>query len=279
MSTKGSLDAISDYVGARLPSDINVTRWLALVTIFFLYFPMLLVVLMSYNANELGFFPLTGFTLEWYGELASDTEFWSSLWLSVKLMVSSSIIATLMAVPAAYGFANLQESSSANWIGGLMSAILLPMFIPVIFIGIALLLYLSFIGIDFGFLSVLTGHVIYVFPYTFLIIYAAVRSFPSVITEASLDLGASRAESFVYVVFPKIFPSVISGLIFAMLLSLNEFIITFMVSGPDMLTMPLLIFDRLRRQLSPEMNAIGTLLLISGLLMALLATKFDPRID
>ena len=95
MSTKGSLDAISDYVGARLPSDINVTRWLALVTIFFLYFPMLLGVLMSYNANELGFFPLTGFTLEWYGELASDTEFWSSLWLSVKLMVSSSIIATM----------------------------------------------------------------------------------------------------------------------------------------------------------------------------------------
>jgi spermidine/putrescine transport system permease protein len=279
MSTKGSLDAVGDYLSARLPSNVNATRLLAGLTLVFLYFPMVLVILMSFNANELGFFPLTGFTLEWYGELAADTEFWDSLWLSVRLMIASGFTATLIALPAAYGFASLQENSSSRWTDGLMSSLLLPMFIPVIFIGIALLLYFSFIGIEFGFLSVLLGHVIYVFPYTFLIIYAAVRSFPPSISEASLDLGASRVETFVYVILPQIFPSVVSGFIFAMLLSLNEFIITFMISGPDTFTMPLLIFDRLRRQLTPEMNAIGALLLISGLLVAVLAAKFDPRID
>lgn len=77
----------------------------------------------------------------------------------------------------------------------------------------------------------------------------------------------------------QIFPSVISGFIFAMLLSLNEFIITFMVSGPDTFTMPLLIFDRLRRHLTPEMNAIGAMLLLSGLLVAIFAARFDPRLD
>lgn len=260
--------------------NVDITRWLTGIVLAFLYFPMALVVLMSFNANSLGFFPLTGFTLEWYQDLAADTEFWNSLWLSVKLMVASGLIATLLALPTAYGFANLAaEEDTSGWIGGLMSTLVLPLFIPVIFIGISLLLYLSFVGIDFGFLSVLIGHVIYVFPYTFLIIYAAVRSFPPSISEASLDLGASRVETFLYIVLPQIFPSVISGFIFAMLLSLNEFIITFMISGPDTFTMPLLIFDRLRRQLTPEMNAIGAMLLLSGLLVAIFAARFDPRID
>lgn len=272
------------HLSTVLPSlfrNLDITRWLTGIVLAFLYFPMALVILMSFNANSLGFFPLTGFTLEWYYDLAADTEFWNSLWLSVKLMVASGLIATLLALPTAHGFANLvaEEEDTNGWIGGLMSTLVLPLFIPVIFIGISLLLYLSFVGIDFGFLSVLIGHVIYVFPYTFLIIYAAVRSFPPSISEASRDLGASRTETFLYVVLPQIFPSVVSGFVFAMLLSLNEFIITFMISGPDMFTMPLLIFDRLRRQLTPEMNAIGAMLLLSGLLVAIFAARFDPRID
>lgn len=277
--TQSSMKAIRERVVEGLPKDVDVTRWLAGFTIAFLYFPMLLVILMSFNENSLGFFPLTGFTLKWYGDLAADTQFWNALWLSVKLMVSSGLVATLLALPTAYGFARFAEDDTGSWVSGLMSAMLLPLFIPIIFIGISLLLYLSVIGIEFGFLSVLIGHTIYVFPYTFLIIYAAVRSFPPEISEAALDLGSTQAEAFVYVVLPQIFPSVISGFIFAMLLSLNEFIITFMVSGPDTFTMPLLIFDRLRRHLTPEMNAIGAMLLLSGLLVALFAAKFDPRIE
>lgn len=274
-----SVRAIGERVVDSLPRDVDVTRWLAGFTLAFLYLPMALVVLMSFNANSLGFFPLTGFTLEWYWDLATDTEFWDALWLSVELMVASGATATALALPTAYGFDRLSQETSGSWVGALMSALLLPLFVPVIFIGISLLLYLSFVGIDFGFLSVLVGHTIYVFPYTFLIIYAAVRSFPPAVTEAGLDLGATRAEAFVYVVLPQIFPSVVSGFVFAMLLSLNEFIITFMVSGPDTFTMPLLIFDRLRRHLTPEMNAIGAMLLLSGLLVAIFAARFDPRID
>ncbi|QHS16033.1 ABC transporter permease [haloarchaeon 3A1-DGR] len=279
MAGKSAIGTLGDALDARIPSNLDVTRWLAGLTIAFLYVPMALVIVMSFNANDLGFFPLTGFTLEWYRDLAADAEFWSALWLSVRLMVASAVIATLLALPAAYGFTRLEANDAGDWIRWLIGSLLLPMFIPVIFIGIALLLYLSVIGIDFGFLSVLVGHVIYVFPYTFLIIYAAVRSFPPAITEAGRDLGATRAETFVLVILPQIFPSVVSGFIFAMLLSLNEFIITFMVSGPDTFTMPLLIFDRLRRHLTPEMNAIGAMLLLSGLLVALFAARFDPRID
>jgi spermidine/putrescine transport system permease protein len=272
-------ESLSDRVDAALPRNVDITRWLAGGILLFLYFPMALVILMSFNANSLGFFPITGITLEWYGDLAADTQFWNSLWLSVKLMVASGSIATLLALPTAYGFAGMSERQTGNWTSALMSSLLLPLFIPVIFIGISLLLYLSFIGIDFGFLSVLIGHVIYVFPYTFLIIYAAVRAFPPSISEAARDLGATQSESFLFVVLPQIFPSVVSGFIFAMLLSLNEFIITFMVSGPDTFTMPLLIFDRLRRHLTPEMNAIGAMLLLSGLLVAFFAARFDPRLD
>ena len=272
-------ESLSDRVDAALPRDVDITRWLAGGILVFLYFPMALVILMSFNANSLGFFPITGITLEWYADLAADTQFWNALWLSVRLMVASGLIATLLALPTAYGFAGMSQRETGNWVGGLMGALLLPLFIPVIFIGISLLLYLSFIGIDFGFVSVLIGHVIYVFPYTFLIIYAAVRSFPPAISEAARDLGATQSESFLFIVLPQIFPSVVSGFIFAMLLSLNEFIITFMISGPDTLTMPLLIFDRLRRHLTPEMNAIGAMLLLSGLLVAFFAARFDPRLD
>ena len=272
-------ESMSDRLVDLLPRDLDVTRWLAGAILLFLYFPMALVILMSFNANSLGFFPITGITLEWYADLAADTQFWNALWLSVRLMVASGLIATLLALPTAYGFAGMSQRETGNWVGGLMGALLLPLFIPVIFIGISLLLYLSFIGIDFGFVSVLIGHVIYVFPYTFLIIYAAVRSFPPAISEAARDLGATQSESFLFIVLPQIFPSVVSGFIFAMLLSLNEFIITFMISGPDTLTMPLLIFDRLRRHLTPEMNAIGAMLLLSGLLVAFFAARFDPRLD
>jgi len=281
MSTDGQIESgLFERVFENRLRDVGVTRLLALLTLVFLYLPMALVILMSFNSNSLGFFPFQSLTLEWYEELAADTAFWDSLRLSVKLMIASGTIATLLAIPTAYGFANLQRGErSRRWVGPLMSAMVLPLFIPVIFIGISLLLYLSFIGFDLGLLSILIGHTIYVFPYTFLIIYAAVRSFPPAITDAGLDLGATQAETFVYIVLPQIFPSVVSGFIFAMLLSLNEFIITFMVSGPDTFTMPLLIFDRLRRNLTPEMNAIGAMLLLSGLLVALLAAKFDPRIE
>jgi len=275
-----SESGVIEQIVGNLPTDLRITRWLAILTLLFLYLPMALVILMSFNPNNLGFFPITGFSLEWYGELAADTEFWDSLWLSVKLMVASGSIATLLALPTAYGFASLRmDEHTRSWSGALMSSMLLPLFSPVIFIGVSLLLYLSFIGIEFGFLSILIGHTIYVFPYSFLIIYAAVQSFPMAINEAGRDLGATQTETFLYIILPQIFPSVISGFIFGMLLSLNEFIITFMISGPDTFTMPLLIFDRLRRHLTPEMNAIGTMLLLSGLLVALLAAKFDPRID
>lgn len=269
------LSGLTESIGR----DVELTKWLAGFTIAFLYLPMALVILMSFNANTLGFFPLTGFTLDWYRDLAADTEFWNSLWLSAKLMVASGVIATLLAIPTAYGFARLPESNRGRWTDALMSSMMLPLFVPVIFIGISLLLYLSRLGLDFGFTSVLVGHVLYVFPYTFLIIYAAVSSFPPAINEAGLDLGATQTETFFHIVLPQIFPSVVSGFIFAMLLSLNEFIITFMISGPDMLTMPLLIFSRLRRHLTPEMNAIGTLLLLSGVLVAIFAARFDPRIN
>lgn len=281
MSTKDdySMKTLRSRLTGRLPTDVSITGLLAGFTLAFLYVPMALVILMSFNANSLGFFPLTGFTFEWYGDLAADTQFWNSLWLSVKLMIASGTIATLLALPTAYGFARLPTEQSGSWVSALMSALLLPLFIPVIFIGISLLLYLSFIGVEFGFVSVLIGHVLYVFPYTFLIIYAAVQSFPPAISEAGRDLGGTQTETFVYIVLPQIFPSVVSGLVFAMLLSLNEFIITFMVSGPDTFTMPLLIFDRLRRHLTPEMNAIGAMLLLSGLLVAIFAAKFDPRLE
>lgn len=274
--------SLSDRFGQILSAavrDVELTKWLAGFTIVFLYIPMALVILMSFNANPLGFFPLTGFTLEWYDQLAADTEFWEALWLSAKLMVASGVIATVLAIPTAYGFARLPEHRRGRLSDALMSSLMLPLFVPVIFIGIALLLYLSRLGMDFGFTSVLIGHVLYVFPYTFLIVYAAVSSFPPAINEAGLDLGATQTETFFYVVLPQIFPSVISGFIFAMLLSLNEFIITFMISGPDTMTMPLLIFSRLRRHLTPEMNAIGAMLLLTGVLVAIFAARFDPRIN
>lgn len=271
-------DRAGEFVSGAL-QGVELTKWLAGFTIAFLYIPMALVILMSFNANSLGFFPLTGFTLQWYDQLVADTQFWDSLWLSAKLMVASGVIATLLAIPTAYGFARLPEHRRGRLTDAVMSSLLLPLFVPVIFIGIALLLYLSRLGMDFGFTSVLVGHVLYVFPYTFLIVYAAVSSFPPAINEAGLDLGATQTETFFYVVLPQIFPSVVSGFIFAMLLSLNEFIITFMISGPDMQTMPLLIFSRLRRHLTPEMNAIGTMLLLSGVLVAIFAARFDPRIN
>lgn len=255
----------------------NVSFWSVTAVLLFLYVPMVLVALMSVNTNPGGRFPITGFTLEWYRQMLFDVAFWRSFFQSLQLMVLTAGLSIVLALPAVYGLRQLVSDGYRKSSYTLTLLMTVPLYVPLILIGVALLLFFSEIGIGLGPVARQLGHLIYVFPFAFLILYAGMRTVPDGTEEAARDLGANRIEAFVLAVVPQMYSSIVSAFIFGMLLSLNEFIITFMVSGSAEQTVPLLIFARVRTDLSPRLNAIGVLLLAIGILAAVVAARFDPR--
>ena len=238
----------------------------------FLYTPIAMLILLSFNNTNSITLPWGGFTLRWYRALAENQSLFVSLKNSLTLGLSTAAIATVIGALAAFAFRHRFRGQVA-----LMRTLLLPFVIPGLTIGVALLLLFHALGVRPGLLTTtLVAHVGFTLPYVFVLISTSLHRFDESLEEAAMDLGADELTTFWQITFPLIRPGIIGSALFAFTLSFDEFIRTLFTIGNDN-TLPIQIWSMLGSMVSPELNAIATLIVAASVTLVILGEVLRGR--
>jgi len=226
------------------------------LVILFLYLPILIVILYSFNVSKNAGM-MTGLTLDWYRQLFKNAEIARTLMNSLKLAAVSvsaaGVIGTLGAVALARRNLRLQ---------GLMEGIAsLPILIPEIVLGMSFLAAFTFIGLQLGMLTLVLAHITFCIPYIFIIVKGRLAGLDPQLEEAARDLGATPIRVFMDITMPLISPAILAGMLLAFAMSFDDVIISFFVTGPGAQTLPLKVYSSLKVGVSPEINALCTIML------------------
>ena len=238
----------------------------------FLYLPMVILVIYSFNASKL-VTVWAGFSTKWYGELIQNEAFLDAAWVTLKVAVISSSIATVLGTMAAYVLVRGGRFMGRTLFSGMIYA---PLVMPEVITGLSLLLLFIGIGLDRGVLTIVLAHTTFSMCYVSVVVSSRLVSFDRSLEEAALDLGSSPWEAFRLVTLPIIAPAVISGWLLAFTLSLDDLVIASFTSGPSATTLPIKIFSAVRLGVSPEINALSTIMIAIvtiGVISASLVSK------
>jgi len=252
-------------------SDIAVSRngkrvlnvWFAVLLVF-LYVPLLLLLIFSFNDNNLPVFPLRGFTTQAYQDFASNPELRASVVTSAKIAALSSVVAVILGLLAAIALVRRRVVGKS-----LVSALLLsPLVVPYIALAIGLLVFFNEASVPLGISSLVMGHVVLSIPYTILILVPRLERLDVRLEEAARDLGAGTAQTFRLITFPLILPALVSAYLVAFVLSFDEIVVASFIAG-DTTTFPLYLFSQLRfPTLLPQMLAVAcVVMLLSALVL------------
>ncbi|WP_435141241.1 ABC transporter permease subunit [Pseudopelagicola sp. nBUS_19] len=238
----------------------------------FLYLPMVILIIYSFNDSRL-VTVWAGFSTKWYGELFENEAFLDAAWVTLKVAVVSSTIATGLGTMAAYVMVRGGRFFGRTLFSGMIYA---PLVMPEVITGLSLLLLFIAIGLDRGMLTIVLAHGTFSMCYVSVVVSSRLVSFDRSLEEAALDLGSSPFEAFRLITLPIIAPAVISGWLLAFTLSLDDLVIASFVAGPGSTTLPIKIFSSVRLGVSPEINALSTILIMLvtiGTITASLVTK------
>jgi spermidine/putrescine transport system permease protein len=241
---------------------LSRTRWslshtvLALVVIF-LFLPLVVTVIYSFNKAK--GMVWSGFSLGWYKKLFFDSEkLWTSFGNSFIIAFASAFVATVLGTLAAIGV-NWYKFRGRMYI---QTISFLPMVLPEVIIGISMLIFFSAINVPLGMLTIFIAHTTFCLPFVFLMVLARLDEFDFSIIEAAHDLGASERQTLFRIIIPAIMPGIMSGFLMAVTMSLEDFVITFFVSGPGSTTLPLYVFSMVRYGISPVINALSLIIIL-----------------
>jgi ABC-type spermidine/putrescine transport system permease subunit II len=264
---------MGDVMGRRgVASGIVVV-----LTLLFLFVPLGVVILFSFNSDAGLSFPFGGFSTRWYDNVLSDSTFTDAFVNSLWLALATAAVTVVFGTPAAYALSR----SGSRIRGPLQLLFIAPVLLPGLFIGAALLTFLARVQFDRSLLTVLIGHVVFVFPFVVILMRIALDRLDRSIEEVARDLGAPPWTVFRRVTLPQIAPVLAGAAALAFMLSFVEFLITFFVIGNDQ-TLPVYIFGRLHRTVDPGINVASTLLLAITMLVwvvAAIATLRAARND
>lgn len=238
----------------------------------FLYIPMIILVIFSFNASKL-VTVWAGFSTKWYAELIGNEAFLNAAWVTLKVAVFSSSIATVLGTMAAYVLVRGGRFLGRTLFSGMIYA---PLVMPEVITGLSLLLLFIGIGLDRGVLTIVLAHTTFSMCYVSVVVSSRLVTFDRSLEEAALDLGCSPAQAFRLVTLPIIAPAVFSGWLLAFTLSLDDLVIASFTSGPSATTLPIKIFSAVRLGVSPEINALSTIMIAIvtiGVITASLVTK------
>lgn len=261
-------------------TSIGGKLYTALVFIF-LYAPIAVLILFSFNSGK-STSVFEGFSLYWYKELFNDAATLTAFKNSMIVAVASSIISTVMGTAAAtgiYGYKNKLVKTS------IMTVTNIPMMNPEIVTGVSMMLLFVFIGAIFGktgtlgFPTLIIAHVTFELPYVILNVLPKLRQTDPHLAEAAQDLGCTPLQAFFKVVLPAIMPGIISGLMMAFTLSVDDFIISYFVSGTTSQTLPIRIFSMTKRRVTPDMYALSTLIFLAILALLIISNIISARGD
>lgn len=248
-------------ISRRRPDYISVGLWLwvgAVLT--FLFLPIALLVLFSFNTSPLSTFPLEGLSLTWYERVLNDPDFRHTLVNSLIVLAIAVPIGTAVGTSAALTIARY----GARWRALELLAVIsvLPQLLPALVLGVALLSLYHLLRLPLSLVTVGVGHALILTPFVTLIVLSRVRGFDFSVEEASRDLGATPWQTFRHVTFPLIRPSVLGAALIGASLSLDEFVVTFFTIGGQS-TLPLYIWSAVRTTVLPTINAVATILLVT----------------
>ena len=238
----------------------------------FLYLPMVILVIYSFNSSKL-VTVWAGFSTKWYGELMRNEAFLDAAWVTIKVAVLSSTFATVLGTLAAYVLVRAGRFWGRTLFSGMIYA---PLVMPEVITGLSLLLLFIGIGLDRGVMTIVLAHTTFSMCYVSVVVSSRLATFEMSLEEAALDLGSTPFEAFRLVTLPIIAPAVISGWLLAFTLSLDDLVIASFTSGPSATTLPIKIFSAVRLGVSPEINALSTIMIAivtSGVISASLISK------
>jgi spermidine/putrescine transport system permease protein len=239
----------------------------------FLYAPIVLLPIFAFNDAAVIAFPLAGFTTKWFAQLFEEPALRGALANSLIIAVSASILATTLGIFASRASTRYKFPFK----GGIMGMIMLPLVLPEIILAVALLVVLLGIGVPLSLFTVILGHVLVCTPFSIAILSAAFQALDGSLEEAAYDLGETPASTFRLIILPLVMPGIISSLLITFTISLDEFIMAFFLAGTEA-TLPVYIFSQFRfPQAVPVIMALGTLLVLSSILLLSIAEYFRRR--
>jgi len=245
-------------------------RAAAILAYAFLYVPLLIVVVYSFNDSRLNA-EWVGFTLDWYRKLASDAQMLTAAGNSLVIGLVASFVSTVLGTMA--GVAMHRQRLRL-----LPILIFAPIAIPEILMGVSLLIFFVLLNVTLGLVSVALAHIAFCIGFVAIVVRARLAGMDETLTEAARDCGASPSRAFRYVTLPLIMPGVIAGALMAFTLSIDDFVITFFTAGAGTITLPLQIYSMIKISVTPEVNAVSTLLMLLTLLLIVMAAKLSPSL-
>lgn len=235
--------------------------YLALVMMF-LYVPIFVLIVFSFNTTK-SRSVMSGFTFDWYIKLFKNEIIMSSLMNTIIIAVLASIVSTILGTAAAVGIKNMKKVSKAI----VLNITNFPIINPEIVTGVSLMLLFVFfaarMNFEFGFVTLLIAHITFDVPYVILNVMPKLNQMDPFLYEAAQDLGCNPLKAFFKVVLPEIMPGVVSGFLISFTFSLDDFIISYFTCGSSMQTLPVTIYSMTRRKVSPEINALSTIIFLT----------------
>jgi spermidine/putrescine transport system permease protein len=252
----------------------HVIAVIAILVLVFLYLPIVVVAVYSLNPDSVNSFPMKGISLKWFVVMFQDKALMISLGHSLMVAVIATGCAILLGVPLAYAMYRFTFPGKAL----LEKIVLLPLILPGILTGIAMLSFFQVLGIHQSMFAVVIGHTTFLIATVMPQVYTRLCNMDKSIQEAALDLGATPLKSFFYVILPNVKTAIFSAALLSFTLSMDEIPVTYFLNGV-FTTLPIEIWGMTHNGITPEVNAIATLILLCSLCMILLSTKLNKKED
>lgn len=238
----------------------------------YLFIPILVVILFSFNETK-SLQAFSGFSLQWYDRFLEDPSLRESLFVSLRIALLTMVVATILGTMLAIGLvrARTRWSPAANIL------MLIPLVTPEIVAGISALLIFSQLGIQLSFWTIVLAHITFSISYVTIVVRGRLATMGDEVEQAAMDLGATRWQSVRLVLLPNLWPAILAAGLLVFALSFDDFVLSFFTTGEDAQPLPVRIWSAIRFGVSPEINAIGTLMMVVSL-AAVLAAVLIPRL-
>jgi putrescine transport system permease protein len=223
----------------------------------FLYLPIVLLIVFSFNESKL-VTVWAGFSTKWYVSLLSNQGLLDAAWVTLRVGLISATVATVLGTLAALALTRYTRFRGRILFSGMVYA---PLVMPEVITGLSLLLFFVAIGLDRGFVTVTLAHITFTMCFVAVVVQSRLITFDRSLEEAAMDLGATPARTFFQITLPVILPAIISGWMLAFTLSLDDLVISNFTSGPGATTLPMKIYSQVRLGVTPEINAVCTILI------------------
>lgn len=244
------------------------------IMILLMYFPLVMVVIFSFNESRLSA-NFTGFSLKWYETLANDRDLKEALFNSILLGVLSCGISAVIGTLGAVGMARVKYKTK-----GMMEYLsTIPIMIPEIILGMVFLVFFSMLNLPFGMTTLVIAHTTFCIPYIFMMVKARLVGIDKSLEEAARDLGAGPIRTFFDITMPLIAPAVLSGSLLAFAMSFDDVVISIFVNGPRLNTLPVKVYAQLKTGVTPEINALCTIILVVITAVLLLFSFLSKRAE